>query len=152
MKRNRLKFKRFEKDLEKLSKQVIQIGAVGQHDEAEMPNADLLAIHEFGTDDGHIPPRAPIRKTFRDKSNLKLISNNIQNLMKQNYNSSRGTFSIGKIVDGVGLTMQQLVKAAFIRRLSPRNVDVTLAQKRGDLPLIDQRQLLNSIQFGVRQT
>ena len=31
---------------------------------SDLSLADLALIHEYGTEDGHIPERAPVRKTF----------------------------------------------------------------------------------------
>lgn len=150
MKSNSKLFKKFKKSVKELQKQVVQIGAVGQHTYAKMPNAELLAIHEFGTNDGHIPPRAPIRKTFGDSANLKTLENNIQGLIKVNYEPNKGTFKIPSITDGIGATMKQMVKAKIKFRLSPSNDPTTLLRKRGDIPLIDTGQLVNSIEYGVR--
>ncbi len=150
MKRNNKRFKKFKKTFKELGKQVIQVGAIGQHDDAEMPNADLLAIHEFGTNDGRIPPRSPARKTFRDESNLKKLSVNLQGLIRRNYSFKKGELDIEKITDGMGISMKQMLKKTIKRRVSPPNEPSTLKRKRGDVPLMDETQLVNAIEHGVR--
>lgn len=146
---NKKQYKKFRKDLNNLGKMKIQIGAVGKHKNADISNAALLRIHEVGVPSQGIPARAPIRKTFRNKKNLRLIGANIQGLIRNNYKN--GELQIEKITDGLGLTMKNLVQATIKRRLDPANKPDTVRRKRGDLPLVDTGQMVNSIEYGVNK-
>ena len=140
-------YKAFVKSLSKMANSTISIGAVGQHAGTDLTNADILTIAEFGTKD--IAPRAPIRKTFRSQKNLKSLEKNFEGLARKNFKPSKG-YNSKKILDGLGLTMVQMLKATFIRRMQPPNKKSTLLRKRGDLPFVETRQLLNSIDYQVK--
>ena len=148
MKVDKRRLLRFKKNLKELGKMKIQIGAIGEHDEAEMTNAELLTIHEFGVPKANIPARAPIRGVFASKKFRKIIEENIQQLVKINV-LPNGGLRIKRIADGVGVTVKNLVKANIQKRLSPPNAEETLRRKKGTLPLKDTDQLFNSIEYGI---
>lgn len=149
MKVDKRNFKKFKKALTELGKIKIQIGAVGDHANSDLTNAELLIIHEFGAPEVNIPARSPIRTTIRNKSNLKILSKNIQDLIAENYNQQKHELNQDNVAIGIGETLVLLVQASIKRRLTPRNEDSTLAKKRGTLPLFDTGQLFNSIEYGV---
>lgn len=173
MKVNKKRLKKFKRDLKALDKTIIQVGAIGKHADANMSNADLLIIHEFGAtvrkrtkkdksgvitfrlgktpgNTFEIPARAPVRTALTDSRNLKKISDDIQGLIKFNFNPKTGEINKKAVILGLGNNMVRMIQAGIKKRLPPPNVDSTLARKKGDVPLIDTGQLVNSIDFGVK--
>lgn len=147
---NQKNFKRFKKQIKSITGSKIQLGATGQSNAPGLSNAELLLVHEFGVPKKNIPARAPVRKTFRDKKNLKKIRDNLRGLLVKNFDKKKG-FKIDKILSGVAETMRALLVTTIKRRLSPANTASTLARKRGDLPLIDTGRMVNSITSRVKR-
>lgn len=141
--------KKFLRQLKQIGKAKIQIGATGGHTNTDLTNADLMVIHEFGVPRQGIPARRPIRITFTDDNNLKLISKNLQALLKNNFNGKTG-FNINNIVNGVGETMRSLLVATIKIGVDPNILDTSRKHRRGSKttpPLIDTGQMVNSITF-----
>ena len=152
MKVNKKKWKKFKQSLDDFANVTIQVGAIGDHDNANISNAELLAVHEFGARAGRnkktiIPARSPVRSGIR--GGLNQIQKNFEGLIGKHFNERQGTFDIEKIAEGVGITMSTLIKTAIKKRLSPPNEPSTLKRKKGDIPLIDTQQLVNSIDHRV---
>lgn len=143
MKINDRRYKEFKRDLKKLFETRIVLGAVGDHSEAGMSNAQLFRIHEEGRPRVGIPMRAPIRKTFRIRGNLQRLEKVIINIIKQN------GIDINKLTTGIGQTMKALVQRTIMKRVDPPNSPATLLRKRGDVPLIDRKQMVQSLDHGV---
>ena len=144
------RWKRLKKQIKELDGSVIQIGAIGDHADTSLTNAELLVIHEFGSEKAGIPARMPIRRTFRDSKNLKIIKKNIEGLIRKNFSIEKG-LNIDKILNGIGVTLSTMVKATISRRVTPANKEATLLRKKGDLPLVNTRQLINSIDYGIKK-
>lgn len=145
------RLQKFKKQLQQIGKIKIQIGAVGEHRPKRkggktISNAFLFAIHEFGL--GNNPARAPIQITMSNDANLQLIQETIINLMRANFKDIQVGFDVDTIAEGIVLRLKQLIRVTISSRLSPANTPETLKQKRGDLPLVDTRQFINSIEGG----
>jgi len=135
--------KKFEAAFKKLLKLRVNLGAVGTHAGTDLTNAELMKVHEFGvtTKTVHIPARAPIRTTFRDSGNIQRLSKNISGLILKN-----GVYGYSAIGNGIAETMKQMVRKTIMKRVTPPNKESTLARKKGDIPLIDTKQMVNSIE------
>ena len=152
MKIDKKRMKVFKKSIKDISDTVIQIGAIGQHADSDLSNSDLLIIHEFGATikktGVKIPARHPIRTGIL--SNISVIRKNIQGLIKNAFEPKTGKVNEDIVIEGIGITLVELIKKAIKKRLPPPNEDSTLRQKRGDVPLINTSQLVRSITFGVK--
>ena len=140
MKVDKKKWKKFKQSLDDFGNVKIQVGAIGDHDNTSLSNAELLAVHEFGARAGRggstvIPARSPVRSSIR--GGLNQIQKNLEGLVSKHFNERQGTFDIEKIAEGIGVTMSTLIKSGIKKRLSPPNAESTLKKKKGDIPLID---------------
>lgn len=107
--------------------------------------AQIAAIHEFGSSDGTIPPRKPLRRAVEKNANK--IEATIRRLLAK----------IGdKKIDEVGAlrTLGEFlikeIKAGITAGLSPGLKSDTIARKGGkSTPLIDTGQLINSVGYEV---
>lgn len=145
--------RKFQKQLKELGKMRVRIGCVGDHGDG-ISNNDLMLIHEFGTSDKRIPPRMPIRTTFRHEGSLNILKKTLEHAQKTHFKPQTG-FDIQAIGETVGNAMAELVKGTIRRRLSPPLAESTLKAKsrkgQSSVPLYATGRLLNSIQFEVRK-
>lgn len=137
--RNNKRKKEYKTAIKKLRKMRVVLGAVGQHKKSKLTNAELWRVHEFGVrrNGVNIPARAPIRKTFRDRGVQRQLYKATVSLIEKN-----GIEDIPSIARGLGVLMKSSVQKTVSRRVSPENAPSTLARKRGDLPLVDSRQMV----------
>lgn len=160
MKRKKTKSRaEIKKSFKQLGKKSVIIGAVGEHAprvyqngnaSKTIPNHVLLAIHELGL--GNNPARAPIRKTFRDKKNIEELKRTIQLLIKNNLNPATGAVNVDAVMEAVALKIRAMVKATILDGLDPDIAPETKENRvmdSADVPLVDTRQLLNSIETAV---
>lgn len=112
----------------------------------EFSNAELAAIHEFGSPMRNIPERSFLRKP--------LINNaaTIANLAK----NAVGKFIAGEITAAealgvIGEEAKGISKEAISDGISPALKPATIKHKKSSKPLIDTGQLLNSITCEVRK-
>lgn len=126
----------------------IQLGAVGQHSEAGMSNHDLFLLHEFGSSDGKVPARAPLRKAFNDNGVLKLMAKTMEHAVEKHFNESTG-LDLPVIGDAIANSLQQNVKGVILRGLEPPLSPDYLEKKTADgfssIPLVRTKELVNSL-------
>lgn len=128
-----------------ISQKSVYIGVIGNNDgrEGELNNAQLMAIHEFGTE--HIPERAPIRKTMAKNGEDygTKFEKGIASVLTGEKDADLLLNLIGAQVSGdvVG-EIQSGVEPA----LSPQ----TIKRKGSDRPLIDTGALVQSISYEVK--
>ena len=150
MKKTRDKKPDFKKSIKEITSAVIQIGAVGDHDDTDLSNNELLAVHEFGSEKVFIPSRAPITKTVNGNKLRTKLKNDIPQLFAVNFNANTGKFNADNILDGIGLIVRNAVKVTMRAGVSPPLKPAAASAKRqADVPLIKTGQLLNSIEYGV---
>lgn len=151
MKRKDNGWKNHYKALKQLSSMKVQIGAIGGHDGTSLSNADLLRIHEKGVPSRNIPARFAITRGLSE--NVPYLSKLTNNLLRVNH--SKKGFDIKKIGDGIGNAMAQIIKNTIKSRLSPALSEKYLKKKveegYSDIPLIKTGQLVNSIDYGVKE-
>lgn len=122
---------------------VIDQAAGDDHDGAT--NAEIAAVHEFGSQDGHIPERSFLRATFRDQRD-KLIA--IQAKACKALLADKVT--VRRALELIGAWGAGAVKAYITRgdNLLPLAA-ATIKRKGSSRPLVDTGQMVNAITFVV---
>lgn len=116
----------------------LQVGVLqGEHDKAEMPVAELAAIHEYGL--GNNPERSFLRATLQEQ----------QSVYDALFNRSTKD-SIAKRYTAIGKQAVADIREKIDRHIPPPLAESTIAQKGHDHPLIDTEQLYNSLTFTVK--
>lgn len=105
-----------------------------------LTNAELGLILEFGTDDGHIPPRSFLRDVF-DGNRETYLLHLAQLLVKV----LRGEMTYEAALRIVALEHERDIKRYFTEAMWPPNADSTIAAKGSSRPNIDTGQLRASI-------
>lgn len=134
-----------------LAKLHVRVGVLsskgGDSKEGEFSLIELATVHEFGSQDGHIPERAPIRTTFyvRAKQELAdmqaklakaIVTGGMDPARAMGILGSWGANAIKKtITDGAGLP--------------PPNAASTIARKGSSRPLVDTGLLKASYNFEI---
>lgn len=122
----------------------IRVGVpdVTHHSGLRLP--ELAAIHEFGTDDGRIPERAPFRTTMRE--NVNAYKRGLAAAAKASVRSKGNR----KAYELLGAKAAGDVQSRIAQGLPPPNAPSTVAQKGSDTPLIDEGDFRQSITWEVR--
>lgn len=110
-----------------------------------MTMAQLGAIHEFGTADGHIPERSYMRASLHanEKKIEKMITKLATQVLEEDMPKEKALGLVGEYVKNVF--------KAFIRKgVPPPNKPSTIAAKGSSKPLVDTGQLLNTIEWEVK--
>lgn len=112
----------------------------------EFSNAELAAIHEFGSPAHNIPERSFLRKPLI--SNAAVIANLAKNAV--------GKFITGQItaeaaLGALGEEAKNISRVAITEGITPTLKPATIKRKKSTKPLIDTGQLLNSITYEVRK-
>jgi len=120
-------------------------GGDAKHVDSDFTLVELIAIHEFGSADGSIPDRAPIRITFETNQEemAKFTSALVRQMVEKGMELVRTLDLLGQ--KGVSEIKKTITHAYLPRPLKPD----TIARKGSDRPLVDTGQLLNSIQYEV---
>lgn len=125
----------------------LRSGAVHKSEKGKtITMAQLAAIHEFGSSDGRIPERSFMRSSItQNKASLKKLIDSLT----------------GQIVDGkiseiralgiIGQTVKQNMQAKIRSGLTPPLKPETIRRKGSSKPLIDTGQLINSIEWEVKE-
>lgn len=109
-------------------------------DAAEVTNADLAAIHEFGTDD--IPARSWLRMP------LLTFMPNVYRTVGQKLVDMATKENIVDVYKGLGIRAEAIIQKAFESRGFGKwapNAPETIRQKGSDAPLIDTAEFRKSI-------
>ncbi|MBP6018794.1 MAG: hypothetical protein KA735_04830 [Burkholderiaceae bacterium] len=143
------KFRELRTRLEGMADKEVVVGvtraSAGRHQTGEINNAELLAVHEFGSKDGSIPERAPVRSSM-SKHQDKYVATHAENLRKV----VRGEMPFDKSLDLLGLRaaadVQQNIRDGDFKPLK----QATINRKGSSTPLIDTGNLRQSITHEVR--
>lgn len=146
--------KKFQKQMARLNKMSVRLGAVGMHD-GGISNSDLFLIQEFGMalkKGGRIPARAYVRRTFLSQPVLKGIQSRLQKLIEKNY--SNGEFNFDAILSGLGEDMIGAMRETITRGDTVPLADSTIRARQragiaSTIPGIATVQMLNSLQYEV---
>lgn len=105
----------------------------------ELTNLFIAAVHEFGTNDGHIPPRPHLRSSFdENKQKLERFAR------KKAGQVLDGSLTLEMALDQIGLFMLNNHKKKIQSSIPPPNAPSTVAAKGSSKTLIDTGQMLNS--------
>lgn len=119
--------------------------SAGRDQTGEINNAELAAVHEFGTKDGRIPERSFIRSSMTENS-ASYVDTHAENLRKV----IRGEMPFDKSLDLLGVRaaadVQQNIRNGDFESLAQSTID----RKGSSKPLIDTGNLRQSITHEVR--
>lgn len=132
-----------------LSRIRLQAGALGGvHGPSGLNNAEILAIHEYGTHDRHVPPRAPIRV------GLAKAAGDLGKRFASGVNKIHaGSFGAEKVAESMGDTAVKAIRKAIRSRLPPDLAEATKAKPGRDprmIPLEDTGALVSAISAKVK--
>ena len=139
------------KSVKRMDKMHVKVGVLSskggsaKHDNSAFTLVELMAIHEFGSADGTIPDRAPIRLTF--ETNQKEMAAFIAPLARQVITNG---MPVERALGLLGIKgVAEIKKTITQSDLPPPLKPATIARKGSDRPLVDTGQLINSIQYEV---
>lgn len=143
------KFRELRSRLEGMAGKEVVVGvtraSAGRHQTGEINNAELAAVHEFGTKDGRIPERSFIRSSMADNRDT-YVKSHADNLRKV----VRGEMPFDKSLDLLGVRaaadVQQNIRNGDFESLAQATID----RKGSSKPLIDTGNLRQSITHEVR--
>lgn len=143
------KFRELRSRLEGMADKEVVVGVTrataGRDETGEINNAELAAVHEFGTKDGRIPERSFIRSSMTENKE-KYVGTHAENLRKV----VRGEMPFDKSLDLLGVRaaadVQQNIRDGDFVPLAQSTID----RKGSSKPLIDTGNLRQSITHEVR--
>jgi hypothetical protein len=127
----------------------VKVGIVGAaaaqlEDDSDLTLAELWQIHEYGTADGHIPERAPLRKTFiAHRADLAAT------YRKAAYGVLTGKLTASQALGLIGLRAKTLVQQTIVAGLTPPLATSTILRKGSTKPLVDHGQLYRSVDYEI---
>ena len=139
------------KSVKRMDKMHVKVGVLSSkggdatHTGSKFSLVELMAIHEFGSEDGTIPDRAPIRITF--ETNHDEMAAFIAPLTRQVITNGMSVERALGLLGAKGVA--EIKKTITQSDLPPPLKPATIARKGSDRPLVDTGQLINSIQFEI---
>jgi len=124
---------------------VVGPGAAAVEEDSDLTLAALALIHEYGTEDGHIPERAPLRKT------LLAHRDEIAVLMRKIAFAIYRGGDAEALLNELGAKIAGWVKLTIRAKLDPPNALSTIRRKGSSTPLVDDSQLINAYTWLVEQ-
>lgn len=124
---------------------VLEEGKGGaEHDEGGYTNAQIAAVHEFGTEDGVIPERSFIRSTF-DKEREHLIELSSKLVV----NITEGKMKVLQAMNILGADLAAKIKKNVTEGpgIPPPLKQATIDSKGSDRPLVDTGRMVNSVSW-----
>ena len=139
------RLKEIQRRMTELSKKQVVVGAIDGSSRDGMTNADLLAIHEFGSKRNNIPERPVLRTTLANNVNgiEKALSKKVADCLK-------GDLSVDEAYSHVGIFVKNEVLNTFDKNSFEPNKQKTVDRKKSSKPLIDTGTLRASINYEVR--
>lgn len=130
-----------------VAKKRVKIGWLddgSQHDDISM--AELAAIHEHGTEDGSIPAREPLRRTFEEDDGREDTKRMTERLARQVVAEKVDVDqALGILGDWGANQVKRRIKMGLWPPLKP----ATVAAKGSSAPLIDTGALVNAVNWVV---
>lgn len=132
--------------LKKIHQESVSVGYFQEQGEhySGMTYPELMAVLEFGTKDGRIPPRLMKHKVayfFNPPASNKVIKNSLSDYFKVRSNTSI-TQTFTKIAEEYRHSMWQL-----FGNIRPSNADVTIRLKGFNSPYIDTGDLNRNLSY-----
>ncbi len=137
--------------VKKMDKAYVKVGVLAskggdaKHADTDLTMVELMAVHEFGSVDGRIPDRAPIRLTFEttEEEFKPFIANLAKQVVTNGMPVEKALALLGQ--KGAAEVKKTITQSDLPPPLSP----VTIARKGSDRPLVDTGQLVNSVTYEV---
>ena len=109
-------------------------------------NVEIALVHEYGSSDGHVPERAPIRRTFEDKRDevADMEAKLGEQVVAGRMTMERAHDLLGRF--GAGLVQKRIANEA---PLTPYLTAETVNRKGSDRPLVNHGVLVGSISHEV---
>lgn len=133
------------------NKSYVKIGVLDDGKGAEirdggLSNAEIAAIHEFGSADGRIPERSFVRSTWEAKESEYLAM--MKKLVRGVY---EGKMSVEKALNVAGARIANDIKNRVTQGpgIPPPLAASTIARKGSSRPLIDTGRMINSLAWKV---
>ena len=140
-------FRRMRGELVTLAGLTLKVGVVGPgasalEEGSSMTLAELMLVHEYGTDT--IPARAPIAKTmYARRADIAALHIRAFKAVLS------GEMDARKALGLIGVQVVAWIKETIRAGLTPPNAPSTIARKGSSTPLVDDGQLINSIHFEI---
>lgn len=152
MKKNLARFRKLKAELAKINRKDVAVGVLGTDaadDRGGITQAELAAVHEFGSPDRGIPERSFLRSTFESVDTKRLQKNFTARVMRA---IVRGKLTPEQGVDNLGEWGVLQVRNAITvgEGISPANAEATIAKKGSSRPLVDTGSLVQSISHEVK--
>lgn len=132
--------------LEAIADLEVRVGVLGDggYHDAEMTNAELLAIHEFGAPRANIPERAPLRSAFDayEKRWQNLAARLLKAVLAEKIDPQQ---ALGVLGERAVADIRAHVRAG----LEPPLKEATVRRKGSSTPLIDSGRLLQSFAYEI---
>lgn len=131
----------------KASATSLNVGIVGAEANREHPGTNITMgevalINEYGTDNGHIPPRRFMRETF--EKSARALGNSLGIAMRRVIELRHSAESALAMV---GAHAVRAIQSTIDGYVGPANAPSTVDRKGFDHPLIDTRELRNAMSF-----
>jgi hypothetical protein len=116
-------------------------------EEGRVTNGEAAILNEYGTDDGHIPARAPIQRTFeRD-------GGKVQSFFAAAVSRAiAGIASPEAALRDVGDWAVSEIRKTIAQGVPPPNAPATIARKGSSHPLIDTGDMYNAVGYEIGAT
>lgn len=126
----------------------VDVGIIdaGVHPSGDLTVAGIGFVHEFGTEDEHIPERSFMRSTIHEKKK-EIIE--LQKKLLQKISS--GKMEVDQALGLIGEFMADAIHLKIIAIQSPPNAPATIAAKGSSNPLVADKHLANSITYEVNR-
>lgn len=118
-----------------------------QHAGSELTNAEIAAILEYGTEDGHIPARPALRSTF-DAQREKLVELG-KKLIHRYVVEGKGTIEQALGILGSTLATEMKKTITVGPGVPPPNAPSTIAAKGSSRPWVDTGAVVGAISYAV---
>lgn len=115
---------------------------------AGLSMAELGAVHEYGTDDGHIPARPWV------SVGAEMAANEVEKMFAEGLDAVLdGKLTPGELLDRAGLLVETEIKdyASNPTTPPPPNAPATIARKGSSNPLIDTGRMVGSVTHANRK-
>lgn len=130
----------------------VKVGVLDEGDGAAVHDAggvltvaEIAAIHEFGTQDGHIPERSFVRSTF-DEKHEELVELG-KELMKK---VLEGKIPVDRALNVLGAKLAtEIKKKITVDGVPPPNAESTVIAKGSSRPLVDTGRMVNAITWAI---
>jgi hypothetical protein len=121
--------------------------AGGMHEaDGDLTVAEIFAVNEFGTEDGHVPERRPLRATF-DETREELAEKAGKFVIEVLF----GSLKVDQALNAIGAMLANAVKRRITdgEGLPPPNAPATIKAKGSARPLVDTARMLGAITWAI---